>query len=119
MFRTGLAGSLATGVILWLPHRATLDTPKRELIHRFLASRRWADGLGQVRQVRQVASYRFDDPDGEVGLESARLTNAEEATVHGSGATLVLIRVIGSPAVGMMTLTGRWGARSGVLASCA
>lgn len=49
-----------------LLHKATLTPGKRELMVAFLAGQPWAAGVGEVTP---VASYRFDDPAGEVGLE--------------------------------------------------
>jgi hypothetical protein len=47
-------------------HRATLEPSKQELAGAWLPSRSWApDG-----PIEKVAEYRFDDPDGEVGVES-------------------------------------------------
>jgi hypothetical protein len=47
------------------PH-ATLTPSKRELMDAWLPSRPWFDGnLGR----KPVGSFRFDDPEGEVGLE--------------------------------------------------
>ena len=49
-------------------HRtATLSPTKQELVEAWLPSRAWAGG----RQVAaKVAEYRFDDPAGEVGIET-------------------------------------------------
>ncbi|MEA5455057.1 hypothetical protein SPF06_10035 [Sinomonas sp. JGH33] len=47
-------------------HRATLVPTKLELIHPWLARQPWAGGDGELSR---VGSYRFDDPDGEVGIE--------------------------------------------------
>ena len=48
-------------------HTATLSPTKQELVEAWLPSRSWAAGR-QV--VGKVAEYRFDDPDGEVGVET-------------------------------------------------
>ncbi len=49
-----------------LIHQATLTPSKLELLAQWLPSRRWySEGGGLAR----VGSYRFDDPDGEVGIE--------------------------------------------------
>lgn len=48
-------------------HRATLTPSKQELVEAWLPSRPW--GIGQVI-VRKVGEYRFDDPAGEVGIET-------------------------------------------------
>jgi hypothetical protein len=48
-------------------HTASLSPTKQELVEAWLPSRSWAEG----RQVAgKVAEYRFDDPDGEVGVET-------------------------------------------------
>ena len=48
-------------------HTATLSPTKQELVEAWLRSRSWADGL-QV--TGKVGEYRFDDPEGEVGVET-------------------------------------------------
>lgn len=50
-----------------LVHRATLDPTKQELVEAWLPSQPWAAGRAIVDK---VAEYRFDDPDGEVGVET-------------------------------------------------
>jgi hypothetical protein len=50
-----------------LVHRATLDPSKLELVVAWLPTRPWAEGL---EITEKVAEYRFDDPAGEVGIES-------------------------------------------------
>ncbi|WP_415856122.1 maltokinase N-terminal cap-like domain-containing protein [Sinomonas sp. G460-2] len=47
-------------------HRATLVPSKLELLDTWLARQPWAGGEGELRR---AGSYRFDDPDGEVGIE--------------------------------------------------
>lgn len=49
-------------------HQATLTPTKAELIAAWLPAQPWCDDAGP--DVRPVAAYRFDDPDGEVGIES-------------------------------------------------
>ncbi|HEX5087284.1 MAG TPA: hypothetical protein VFV89_05715 [Nocardioides sp.] len=49
---------------------ATLTPSKRELMDRWLPSRPWFDGNPDRKP---VGSFRFDDPDGEVGLEGFML----------------------------------------------
>ena len=58
-------------------HTATLSPTKQELVEAWLPSRSWAEGL-QV--VAKVAEYRFDDPDGEVGVETI-LWRTDDGTV--------------------------------------
>src|SRR6478735_9869315 len=48
-------------------HTATLSPTKQELVEAWLPSRSWAEGR---RVAAKVAEYRFDDPDGEVGVET-------------------------------------------------
>jgi hypothetical protein len=48
-------------------YRATLEPSKQELVQAWLPSRPWASG---VTSVEKVAEYRFDDPTGEVGVET-------------------------------------------------
>lgn len=48
-------------------HRATLSPSKQELFEAWLPSRPWARG---ATSVEKVAEYRFDDPAGEVGVET-------------------------------------------------
>ena len=62
-----------------LLHDATLTPTKRELMTAWLLTRPWAEGFDPHRT---IASYRFDDPAGEVGLEAALLVNAAGTVVH-------------------------------------
>src|SRR3954469_6094640 len=50
-----------------LVHRATIAPSKQELVEAWLPSRRWASG---ATIAEKVAEYRFDDPAGEVGVET-------------------------------------------------
>jgi hypothetical protein len=47
-------------------HTATLEPSKRKLVRAWLPSRSWAPSS----KVTKVAEYRFDDPQGEVGVET-------------------------------------------------
>lgn len=49
-----------------LIYQAVLTPSKIELVRSFLAERPWAAG----GEVEQLAAYRFDDPRGEVGVET-------------------------------------------------
>ncbi|WP_158375396.1 CG0192-related protein [Cellulosimicrobium cellulans] len=49
-------------------HRATLVPTKTELVAAWLPAQPWFDGPAD--DVRPVGAYRFDDPEGEVGIES-------------------------------------------------
>lgn len=48
-------------------HRATLTPHKFDLITRWLPGQPWFDGAGAIES---VSSFRLDDPDGEVGIET-------------------------------------------------
>jgi len=48
-------------------YEATLDPSKQELVAAWLPSRTWAGGL---EIATKVGEYRFDDPAGEVGVET-------------------------------------------------
>jgi hypothetical protein len=62
-----------------LIHRATLSPSKLELLAGWLPSREWFTGEAAVRQ---LGSYRFDDPDGEVGLEAFLLHAPGGSVLH-------------------------------------
>ncbi|KQQ00026.1 MULTISPECIES: CG0192-related protein [unclassified Rathayibacter] len=49
-----------------LLHRATITPTKLELVEAWAPAQPWCPGGG----VAQVAAYRFDDPAGEVGIET-------------------------------------------------
>lgn len=49
-------------------HRtATLTPTKQELVESWLPTRSWAEGRTITEK---IAEYRFDDPDGEIGVET-------------------------------------------------
>lgn len=58
-------------------HTATLSPTKQELVEEWLVSRSWAEGR---RVAAKVAEYRFDDPAGEVGIETI-LWRTDDGTV--------------------------------------
>ena len=60
-----------------LVHRATLDPTKQELVEAWLPSQPWVAGRAIADK---VAEYRFDDPDGEVGVETI-LWSLDDGTV--------------------------------------
>ncbi|MBG0561026.1 CG0192-related protein [Actinoplanes aureus] len=51
-----------------LLHKATITPTKLELLAGWLPTRSWYDGPAQPELTR-LAAARFDDPDGEVGVE--------------------------------------------------
>lgn len=61
-----------------LVHRTATITPtKQELVESWLPSRPWADGRSIAEK---IAEYRFDDPAGEVGVETI-LWRADDGSV--------------------------------------
>jgi len=48
-------------------HQATLSPTKDELVATWLATQAW---VGEVGELTLLGSYRFDDPAGEVGIET-------------------------------------------------
>ncbi|GIJ24752.1 CG0192-related protein [Micromonospora lutea] len=61
-----------------LLHRAELRPTKLELLATWLPSRDWYAGVGDVTR---VAGYRFDDPAGQVGIETL-LVRGGDGPVH-------------------------------------
>ncbi|WP_426976450.1 maltokinase N-terminal cap-like domain-containing protein [Pseudarthrobacter sp. O4] len=59
-------------------HRATLIPSKMKLLTRWLPNQPWFKENGPTNLGR-VGSFRFDDPDGEVGIET--LIIASESAV--------------------------------------
>ena len=57
---------------------ADIAPTKPELVSAWLPTQAWAEGLGPIEQ---VGSYRFDDPDGQVGIE-ALLFRAGDRLLH-------------------------------------
>jgi hypothetical protein len=57
---------------------STISPTKPELVAAWLPTQAWAADLGKVEQ---VGAYRFDDPDGEVGIE-ALLFSAGDRLLH-------------------------------------
>jgi hypothetical protein len=62
-----------------LVHRATLTPSKQDLVAAWLPSRGWAGGL---EIASKVAEYRFDDPAGEVGVETIVFLTDRGTTVQ-------------------------------------
>jgi hypothetical protein len=58
-------------------HRATLTPSKQEIVEGWLPSRSWAVGRTIAEK---VAEYRYDDPEGEVGVETI-LWRADDGTL--------------------------------------
>lgn len=49
-------------------HRATTTPTKGEIIERWAPTRQWGPSAGD--DIELIGSYRFDDPDGRVGMET-------------------------------------------------
>jgi len=60
-------------------HRATLAPEKPELLRAWVPGRPWAVGAGTLTP---LGAYRFDDPEGEVGLEAFLLGTDEGTVLH-------------------------------------
>ena len=54
-------------------HRATITPTKAELIAAWAPTRPW--GPAEGRSLEVIGSYRFDDPDGRVGMETHLLAS--------------------------------------------
>jgi hypothetical protein len=65
-----------------LLHHATITPTKKELLDAWLPSQAWASGLPEPQELTVVGGYRFDDPDGEVGVEGIVLGAADGGFVH-------------------------------------
>jgi len=57
-------------------HRATITPTKAELIEAWAPTRPWGPSVGDSIDV--IGSYRFDDPDGRVGMETHLVTAGTE-----------------------------------------
>ena len=60
-----------------LLHRAQLVPSKLELLSGWLPARPWFHGTAQPPAFELAGAYRFDDPDGEVGIETHLLTDPD------------------------------------------
>jgi hypothetical protein len=58
-------------------YRATLTPPKIDLLRTWVPRQPWLGGA-DVSTLEAVGAYRFDDPDGEVGMETHLLATADE-----------------------------------------
>lgn len=58
-------------------YRAELSPSKTDILRDFLSSRSW----GETGELELLGAYRFDDPDGEVGVE-CHLVRAGETIYH-------------------------------------
>jgi len=60
-----------------LIHRATIRPTKAELLNDWVPTQPWG-----TRELEPVGAYRFDDPDGEVGIETLVLSSADGALLQ-------------------------------------
>lgn len=61
-------------------YSTTLSPSKYELLAAWLPTQPWF--AGDVAQLEPVGAYRFDDPEGEVGLEGHVFTAGDDAVYH-------------------------------------
>jgi hypothetical protein len=61
-------------------YRAELSPSKLDLVSGWIGSRPWGRGAGA--DLQRVAAYRFDDPDGEVGIEGHVVRGADGRLLH-------------------------------------
>lgn len=62
-------------------HQATIVPTKAELLAEWVPTQPWATGA-DTSSLTRLGSYRFDDPDGEVGVESHVLATADGQVLH-------------------------------------
>lgn len=62
-----------------LIHKATLTPSKLELLTAWLPGRPWFTGGAEIQQ---LGAYRFDDPAGEVGIETFLLQADDGSVLH-------------------------------------
>jgi hypothetical protein len=63
-----------------LIYKAEITPSKLELVQRWIPSQRWF--AGDPAGLAPHAAFRFDDPEGEVGIESLLLRTADGSTVQ-------------------------------------
>src|SRR4051794_23253684 len=62
-----------------LVYDATLAPSKQDLVVAWLPSRSWAEG---IEVTAKLGEYRFDDPAGEVGVETILFSSADGRVVQ-------------------------------------
>lgn len=63
-----------------LVHVTTMSVSKIDMLAAWLPSQSWFDG--DATQLVEVAQYRFDDPEGEVGLNGVLVTAGDDTVYH-------------------------------------
>ena len=61
-------------------HHATLRPGKVELVQRWIGAQRWYAAKGTTPALTTVGSYRFVDPDGQVGIETLLVRDGDAAS---------------------------------------
>ncbi|WP_411698931.1 CG0192-related protein [Conyzicola sp.] len=64
-----------------LLHQATITPSKLDLVRDWLPGQPWFRGV-PGEQLTPVAAYRFDDPDGQVGIETILTAGADGAVMQ-------------------------------------
>ena len=67
--------------VVALLHQATLVPTKLELLGSWLPAQPWV-GAADTSTIDWAGAYRFDDPDGEVGIETHLLATADGQTLQ-------------------------------------
>jgi hypothetical protein len=62
-------------------HPATIVPSKLELLQAWVPHQPWAEGV-DTSTLTRLGSYRFDDPDGEVGIETHLLGTPDGQVLH-------------------------------------
>lgn len=63
-----------------LVHVTTMSVSKPEMLAAWLPAQPWFEG--DVSQLVEIAQYRFDDPEGEVGLNGVLVTAGDDTVYH-------------------------------------
>ena len=61
-------------------HHATLRPGKVELVQRWIGAQRWYAAKGTTPALTTVGSFRFVDPDGQVGIETLLVRDGDAAS---------------------------------------
>ena len=85
---------------------ATLVPGKIEMVTGWMQHQRWYAGKGHVPTLHRVGGYRFDDPEGEVGLETLLLAMAMFAL--GAAVRVAGLRKVGLRPFAMAAVSTVW-----------
>lgn len=81
MAPTAIGGNPGSVVAMALLHRAQLTPSKLELLQAWLPTQPWAGGFDPAG-FSVIGAYRFDDPAGQVGIETHLIGTAEGAVLQ-------------------------------------